>query len=79
MGCHLNDKTCYVILDGAPFGPESCMSTWVRWREDAANGKAALALLTSAFLSEKKVRFHLSDTCFANQPTYPTFMYFWVE
>jgi len=76
MGCHLGDTTCFAQLDGPPFGPAACSSTTIRWSTaDSPGGKAQLALLTAAFVSNKKVNFYWPDTCYAPQPSYPTFVY----
>jgi len=78
IGCHKNDNTCYVTINGSPVGPATCSSTSIRWNEtNDANGKAALALLTTAFIAGKQVVFYISDNvCYTNQPQYPTFSYY---
>ena len=78
IGCHKSDNTCFLSISGAPVGPANCSSTSLRWNEtNDANGKAALALLTTAFMAGKLVIFYVTDNaCYTYQPNYPTFSYF---
>ncbi|APD95717.1 hypothetical protein BM523_17900 [Alteromonas mediterranea] len=74
IGCHLNDDTCYVTVSGTAVGPSQCNSKSLRWRKDASvSGKETLSLLTTAFVTQKKVHFNIVESCIGN---YPTFNYF---
>lgn len=75
VGCHLNDSTCYVTLDKS-VGPDSCNSTSIRWNKDHSDsGKETLSLIMAAAASGNKVSFEISDECYINQKTFPTFYY----
>jgi hypothetical protein len=76
MGCHTHDATCYVSISGAAVGPQSCSSTSLRWNKDeAASGKETFSLLLAAFAGDKSVSFKVSDQCYVNQNSFPTFRY----
>ncbi len=71
IGCHLNDGTCYVYIDGAAVGPSQCNNTSLRWNKDSANsGTEMLSLLMAAFAAGKKVNFRVVDTCYGSYPTF---------
>ena len=83
IACHVADGECAVWLSGPEFGAElGCAHTSARWDSFEPNGRAILALLTSAHMSGKMVKIHLSD-CFANiapgRPNVPTFDFMCVE
>ncbi len=76
IGCHLNDGTCYVYVDGDAVGPTDCSSNSIRWNKDNANsGKETLSLLMTAAIARKKVNFQISNSCYKYQAGYPTFTY----
>jgi hypothetical protein len=80
FGCHKNDGTCYMTLDGPPVtgGPE-CISNSVRWdAKNDANGKNWLALVMMAKALNKRVGLYISG-CYVNQPSLPTFTYGSIE
>jgi hypothetical protein len=65
MGCHHNDGTCYVAVDGAPFGGgEGCRSGAVnefRWDDaDTPNGRRTYASMLAAFSQNKRVSVAIS-------------------
>ena len=73
IGCHLNDGTCYVTIDGEQVGPESCKSTSIRWnKETSVSGKETFSLLMTAFAAGHLVQFRVLDSCYES---YPTFSY----
>lgn len=75
IGCHLNDTTCYVTVEGSAVGPTQCSNTSIRWNESSSpGGKNTLALLMGAHMSGKPVLFYILDTCYASS-IYPTFSY----
>lgn len=77
IGCHLNDDTCYVIVNGDAVGPSECPSNSIRWKKDSSvSGKETLSLLTAAFMANKRVHFNITNTCIGK---YPTFSYFSVK
>lgn len=77
IGCHKNDDTCWVMVEGTAVVPNNCKSTFIRWRKQQdVNGEAIFSHLTSAFFAGKKIMFYLSDGCFTPQPEYPTFNYY---
>lgn len=62
IGCHHIDGTCFVSLDGAPFGvAENCVQTPAGSNQfrfdnaDTANGRRTYASLLTAFLSQRSV------------------------
>jgi hypothetical protein len=76
VGCHNYDNTCFLSLAGDPVGPEECQSNSVRWnKKNDPNGEATLTLATSAFYAGKKVTVYLANSCYADQPKYPTPLY----
>lgn len=80
IGCHNTNTTCFVQISGASVGPGACSSTSIRWDvEGDANGMVALTHLTTAFIAGKMVSFQISDSCFANQSSYPTFDWWFVK
>ena len=78
IGCHLNDDTCFVELDGSPVGGSvGCATNSVRWAVNTKpSGKSWLALFTAAHLTGKKVGLQI-DGCHT-QPAFPTFSYGYV-
>jgi len=77
IACHVYDGECAVALSGESFGVQhQCASTQARWDSFDPNGKAMLALLTSAQNTGKNVRLNIHD-CFPNiapgRPNVPTF------
>ncbi len=79
FGCHKNDGTCYVTIDGAAVGDITCSSNSVRWdSKNDINGKTWLALIMAAKAQGKRVSFYI-DGCYVNQPAYPTFGYGAIE
>jgi hypothetical protein len=66
LGCHAYDGECYVTLEGPAYGPKKCSATQARWNiHDTLNGRAILALLTSAKMSGEWVYIHSFD-CFSD-------------
>lgn len=60
VGCHNTNGTCYVSLDGAPFGstlgcPVSSTNEFRFDNAETADGKRAYASFFAAFLSSKTV------------------------
>jgi hypothetical protein len=78
LGCHAfpAGDTCYVIIDGPSVGPAGCHNKSLRWASGTVAGKNALTQLTAAFLAGKQVSFEIPDTCFANEPAFPTFIWY---
>lgn len=77
-GCHKNDGTCFVFLDGPAFtgGPE-CTGTQIRWdAKNDVNGKSWLAIIMMAAANKKKISFYVSG---CQSPNHPTFLYGTVE
>lgn len=73
FGCHRQDGTCYVTVEGAPVGASTCTSTSIRWNsKDDVNGKNWLALIMFAKATGKRVGFYVSG-CYLPQPVFPTF------
>ena len=71
IGCQTVNNICFVTLSGAAAGP--CVQSDVRWDSaNTPNGMAVIAQLTAAYLSGKQVYINISNTCFAEFPTYPT-------
>jgi len=76
MGCHLTDGTCYFNIDGDPVGPEECKGNNVRFNVlTSPNGKTWLSMLEAAYLTKRQVNLSIINTCYADQPVYPTFNY----
>ncbi|MFY0563292.1 hypothetical protein ACN28E_05565 [Archangium lansingense] len=75
IGCHLNNNTCWVDISGSAVGPANCRATSIRFNITAPNGKNIFSLMTAAFLAGKQVSFELPDTCYVDQPIYPTLTY----
>lgn len=75
VGCHIVDTTCFVQLDGPVVGPPSCSSNSIRWASDGPNGKEQLAMMLSAQARGQTISLEISDTCYAAQPTFPTFLW----
>jgi len=80
VGCHMNDGTCFALLDGAPVGESfGCASKQVRWSVDAHMGKHHLSMMLLALKTGGTARVNLSG-CYAQrnvegvQP-WPTFSY----
>jgi hypothetical protein len=80
FGCHKNDGTCYVNLDGPPLtGGAGCVGNHIRWdAKNDANGKNWLALMMMAKALNKRVALYI-DGCYVNQPSIPTFAYGSIE
>lgn len=60
IGCHHGNGTCYVQLDGAPFGGgEGCATGPThefRWdNAETADGRRTYASMMAAYLQQKKV------------------------
>ena len=73
FGCHLNDGTCYMDIDGPAVGPAECLSNNVRFDVlGSMNGKTWLAMIKTAYLLGKEVRFNIKG-CYSFQPLFPTF------
>jgi hypothetical protein len=74
IGCHHGDGTCFVSLDGAPFGGnEGCSAgggNQFRWdNADAANGRRTYASLLAAYLQGKRVTVSISGCSGQGVPT----------
>ncbi|MBR9910450.1 MAG: hypothetical protein GYB33_08895 [Gammaproteobacteria bacterium] len=78
IGCHVNDSTCYMIISKA-VGPYECASKSLRWDSSSAGGRQTLSLLTEAFMQRKEASFYIPDSCYNEDPRYPTFDYFSVR
>lgn len=79
IGCHADGSVCYVTVDGDAVAPSTgCVSNSIRWSGADPAGKTVLSLLYGAFLAGKQVNFTM-DACFATQPTYPTFWWFYIK
>ncbi len=63
IGCHSYDGECYISLVGDVFGSEhGCASIQARWNSLATkNGRAILAILTSAFIAGKYVNIYVNE------------------
>jgi len=66
VGCHNTNGTCYVSLDGAPFGstlgcPIASTNEFRFDNAETAEGKRAYASFMAAFLSGKSVDVTLTD------------------
>lgn len=73
-GCHMNDGTCYVNIDGpAVTGGPECTGTQLRWdAKNNVNGKSWLAMIMMAAANGKKVQFFASG-CMS--PGFPAFLF----
>jgi hypothetical protein len=67
--------TCYLTLDGAPFGPATCSGNQVRWDSSTPAGKNALPLFLAAYYGGKQIHLQISDACYALDPNWPTFLW----
>jgi hypothetical protein len=77
MGCQTVNGVCFVTLSGAAAGPAGCVQNQVRWDSvNTPNGNAAIAQLTAAYLAGKQVSINISNTCFAEFPSYPAMDYY---
>lgn len=77
IGCHYNDTWCFVTLEGAAFGPASCLSNEFRFDSSGAGGKNFYAAMLMAFSTGRGVSVELSDTaCYG---PWPTPLYFHVQ
>lgn len=65
IGCHSYDGECYISLAGDTFGSDyGCADTQARWNSlTTKNGRAILAMLTSAFIAGKYVDIYV-DGCY---------------
>lgn len=80
IGCHNGDQTCFINVDGPLTGPAACKHFSIRWNvQTDPGGKNTLSLLTAAYLAGKTINLAIADTCYATQPTYPTFVYVTVQ
>lgn len=73
-GCHTNDGTCYVNIDGpAVTGASECSGTQLRWdAKNSANGKSWLSMIMLAAATGKKVQFFVSG---CQSPGFPAFLF----
>lgn len=79
IGCHADGTVCYMTVDGAAVGAASCMSNNIRWSGADQAGRTTLSLLYGAFLAGRKVDLCVDTSgCFAAQPLYPTFHWYYV-
>jgi len=79
MGCHKENGNCFMEINGEPVGPSECIANSVRFNIlSDKNAEASFTLLSAAFFSGKKVRFTISDQCYSQQNTFPTFTRFQV-
>jgi hypothetical protein len=77
IGCQTVNGICLVVISGPAAGPPGCMQNQVRWDSvNTPNGNAAIAQLTAAYLSGKQVTINISDSCFAEFPSYPGMDYY---
>lgn len=77
MGCQTVNTICFVVLSGGADGPSGCSSNEVRWDSASTpNGTAAVAQLTAAYLAGKFVQINISNSCFAEFPSYPGMDYY---
>ena len=77
IGCHNYNSTCYINIDGAPItGATGCSSNSIRWdSQNDINGKSTLALMMMASSTGSKVSIY-TQSCYSQQPTYPTILFF---
>lgn len=76
FGCHLTDGTCYFHIDGDAVGPEGCKNNSVRFNVlKSPNGKTWLSMIEMAYIAKRKVNLRILETCYVDQPAYPTFSY----
>ena len=80
FGCPKADGTCFMTIDGPPVaGAPSCASNSVRWNaKNDVNGQNWLALVMMAKATGKKISLYI-DSCYSEQPAYPTFGYGVIE
>ncbi len=75
IGCHLNDKTCYITVDEKVGLQGECFGTSVRWYSDAINGKETFSMFLAAKMANKEIALYVKDGCFDGGGNYPTFSY----
>lgn len=70
-GCHKNDGTCYVILDGPLItGAPECAGNDIRWdAKNDVNGKTWLSIIMLAASTGQKISLHVSG-CFGQFPAF---------
>jgi len=80
IGCHAGDGTCFVDLDGAPFGaslncPVGAGNQFRFDNSDTSVGKRTFAALMAAYLSGKHLSVHLGG---CSSQGWPTIQWFYV-
>jgi hypothetical protein len=79
IGCHKNDNTCFISIDGEPAGPsDNCRRNSIRWNVEEANGKAALTHFTAAYFAGKRVKLGIDSSCYPHQSNFPTFHHYYI-
>ncbi len=79
FGCHLEDGTCFVEIDGNSVGASTCISNTIRFNVlNSLNGRNWLSLLQTAYIAKKQVNLNI-EGCYVNQPTYPTFNFGYIN
>jgi hypothetical protein len=68
LGCDYapngTQTSCYVTLDGAPFGPASCTGNQARWDSNTPAGKNQLALFLAAYYGSKQISLQIDSACY---------------
>jgi hypothetical protein len=79
FGCHKNDGTCFVNVDGDPVNVAGCTSNSIRWNSlSDPGGRSWMTLIALAISLNRRVIFELSG-CYSNQIIFPTFSYGVIE
>ncbi|MEI8634655.1 hypothetical protein P4S72_26720 [Vibrio sp. PP-XX7] len=66
LGCDTSTTQCTLTLGSTHVGPAECASSKVSWNNETTQGKLAVALLSSALMTNHKVSISVSAQCGTN-------------
>lgn len=70
IGCYLNKNACYVSLED-DYGPMACVERGLYWDyQNTGNGSEVLSIIISAYITDSKVNFYVSEECYEDYPTF---------
>ncbi|BCL71387.1 hypothetical protein TUMSATVNIG1_33530 [Vibrio nigripulchritudo] len=73
LGCDQATNRCSLTLNLEQVGPAECTANQITWESDSEQGKLAVALLSSAMMTNHQVEIELSNACYNALPELASF------
>ena len=64
LGCDQATDSCSLTIANEQFGSSECTSNKIGWDSSSDQGKLALALLSSAMMTEHQVKLTVTEGCY---------------